>query len=52
MPRSEFPELKSQKELDQDNSWNAMKWYIYFSFGISFVISVLMAVALIKYIFS
>lgn len=48
---NDFPELKSQKEIDGDRSWNVMKWYIGFSFIVSAIISVLMIVGLVKWIF-
>lgn len=49
--RPEFPELKSQEEIDREQSWNWFKWYFVFSTAVSLILVMLMIAALVKYVF-
>lgn len=51
--RSEFPELKSQAEIDNDDfGFKWFKWYMYVSFTLSITFYVVVIAALIKYLMS
>lgn len=47
----EFPDLKSQEEIDQEKGIDWMWIYIKCSFVLSIIISALMVIGLLKWIF-